>query len=104
MGKLAVGFALVLAGCGSWREFAPGQPVPDGKTIWSLRVFLRDSNHVDFKKAQFMGDSLIGVTQGESGTRVAVARANIEKIWASRFDIDKTAALLQFIPTYPTRP
>jgi hypothetical protein len=81
---------LTLASCVSWHPMT--QPMPERKTIWTLRVTLRDSRAVELKKAQLVGDSLIGVLPGPSEARVAFARSAIAGISVARFDAKSALA------------
>ena len=92
--SVVLGTLLAAFGCMQWSA-APNGTVPH-PDVAVIRLYLRDGSSVTLKGAMFSPDSIEGVAPDSTrfGIRVAVARADVDRIDVPHVDFVRTGELL----------
>src|SRR5215831_2632797 len=91
---------VVMIGCMHWRA-TDLKPVPTPAP--PLRLHLRDGSTLIVKEAVVSADSVLGVPWGSvpKGSRVAVPRAQVERVDVGEVDANRTTGLIFVILAVP---
>lgn len=89
---VALGCALLLNGCITWREQGRPQPTVQRTLDGPVRITRGTGDSILLDPAQVIGDSIFGVSKAD-GSRVAIALADVARVEQQRENVIATLAI-----------